>query len=106
MEDQVIFKTVAEPRYAKMFAGIEKPYLYMPMVNCLEALTPSSCKQNYPQLHKTASYTHYAQCRLLRNPSYPAFYNLFLSPHSHIPSKMGIKDFPRSVKLYSTLGGI
>ncbi|RKJ77521.1 hypothetical protein D7X33_11860 [Butyricicoccus sp. 1XD8-22] len=40
MEDQVIFKTVAEPRYAKMFAEIEKPYLYMPMVNCLEELTP------------------------------------------------------------------
>ena len=55
---------------------------------------------------KTASYTHYAQCRLLRNPSYPAFYNLLFSPHSHIPSKMGIKDFPRSVKLYSTFGGI
>ena len=34
------------------------------------------------------------------------FYILFLSPHSHIPSKIGIKDFPRSVKLYSTFGGI
>ena len=34
------------------------------------------------------------------------FYSLFLSPHSHIPSKMGIKDFPRSVRLYSTFGGI
>lgn len=30
----------------------------------------------------------------------------FFSPHSHIASKIGIKDFPRSVKLYSTFGGI
>lgn len=30
----------------------------------------------------------------------------FRSPHSHIPSRIGIKDFPRSVRLYSTLGGI
>lgn len=29
------------------------------------------CKQTFPQLHKTASYAHYAQCRLLRNPSHP-----------------------------------
>lgn len=33
-------------------------------------------------------------------------YSLFLSPHSHIPSNIGIKDFPRSVRLYSTFGGI
>lgn len=33
-------------------------------------------------------------------------YILFLSPHSHMLSKMGIKDFPRSVRLYSTFGGI
>lgn len=33
-------------------------------------------------------------------------YNLFLSPHSHILSRIGIKDLPRSVRLYSTLGGI
>lgn len=31
---------------------------------------------------------------------------LFLSPHSHIPSRMGMSDFPLSVKLYSTFGGI
>jgi len=34
------------------------------------------------------------------------FIILFLSPHSHIPSKIGMSDFPRSVKLYSTFGGI
>ena len=33
-------------------------------------------------------------------------YNLFLSPHSHIPSSIGIRDLPRSVREYSTLGGI
>ena len=32
--------------------------------------------------------------------------SLFLSPHSHIPSKIGMSDFPRSVRLYSTFGGI
>lgn len=26
------------------------------------------------------------------------FIILFLSPHSHMPSKIGISDFPRSVK--------
>ena len=31
---------------------------------------PTFCKQAFPQLHKTASYAHYAQCRLLRNPSH------------------------------------
>ncbi len=33
-------------------------------------------------------------------------YSRFLSPHSHIPSKIGIRDLPRSVRLYSTFGGI
>lgn len=28
------------------------------------------------------------------------------SPHSHISSRMGIRDCPRWVRLYSTLGGI
>ena len=37
---------------------------------------------------------------------YPVSQIRLCSPHSHIPSKIGIKDFPRSVKLYSTLGGI
>ena len=32
--------------------------------------------------------------------------SLFLSPHSHMPSRMGMRDFPLSVRLYSTLGGI
>lgn len=31
------------------------------------------------------------------------FIILFLSPHSHMPSKIGISDFPRSVKLYLIL---
>lgn len=31
---------------------------------------------------------------------------LCLSPHSHIISRIGISDFPRSVRLYSTFGGI
>ena len=34
---------------------------------------PTFCKRTFPQLHKTASYAHYAQCRLLRNP-----------PHSYL----------------------
>lgn len=29
-----------------------------------------------------------------------------LSPHSHMESRMGMRDLPRSVRLYSTLGGI
>lgn len=33
-------------------------------------------------------------------------YSLFCSPQSHIWSRMGIRDFPRSVRLYSTFGGI
>jgi len=36
----------------------------------LKSSFPTSCKQSYPQFHKTASYTHYQQCRLLRNPSH------------------------------------
>ncbi len=35
----------------------------------LKCSFPTFCKQTFPQLHKTASYAHYAQCRLLRNPS-------------------------------------
>ena len=31
---------------------------------------PTSCKQCCPQLHKTGSYTHYAQCRRRRNPTH------------------------------------
>ena len=34
----------------------------------LKCSFPTFCKQTFPQLHKTASYAHYAQCRLLRNP--------------------------------------
>ena len=34
----------------------------------LKGSFPTFCKQTFPQLHKTASYAHYAQCRLLRNP--------------------------------------
>lgn len=33
-------------------------------------------------------------------------YVLFLSPHSQSISRIGIRLFPRSVRLYSTLGGI
>ena len=36
----------------------------------LKCSFPTSCKQSYPQFHDTASYTHYAQCRLLRNPNH------------------------------------
>ena len=39
----------------------------------LKGSLPTSCKQSYPQFHEIASYTHYAQCRLLRNPSH-SFY--------------------------------
>ena len=31
---------------------------------------PTSCKQRCPQLHKTGGYTHYTQCRRLRNPTF------------------------------------
>ncbi len=36
----------------------------------LKCSFPTFCKQTFPQLHKTASYAHYAQCRLLRNPTH------------------------------------
>nr|DAV99726.1 MAG TPA: hypothetical protein [Bacteriophage sp.] len=36
----------------------------------LKCSFPTSCKQSYPQFHDTVSYTHYAQCRLLRNPTH------------------------------------
>ena len=39
----------------------------------LKCSFPTFCKQTFPQLHKTASYAHYAQCRLLRNPSHSVF---------------------------------
>ena len=38
--------------------------------------------------------------------SLAAIKKLFLSPHSHIPSRIGIRDLPRSVRLYSAFGGI
>ena len=34
----------------------------------LKCSFPTFCKQTFPQLHKIASYAHYAQCRRLRNP--------------------------------------
>jgi hypothetical protein len=42
----------------------------------LKCSFPTFCKQTFPQLHKIASYAHYAQCRLLRNPplSFISFY--------------------------------
>ena len=40
----------------------------------LKCSFPTFCKQTFPQLHKTASYAHYAQCRLLRNPPYSLSY--------------------------------
>ncbi len=41
----------------------------------LKGSFPTFCKQTFPQLHKIASYAHYAQCRRLRNPShYLAFF--------------------------------
>ena len=36
----------------------------------LKCSFPTFCKQTFPQLHKIASYAHYAQCRLLRNLSH------------------------------------
>ncbi len=43
--------------------------------------------------------------KLFRTANY-VVRSLFFSPQSHISSKRGMRDFPRSVKLYSTLGGI
>ncbi|MDE7330871.1 MAG: hypothetical protein K2O16_01335 [Lachnospiraceae bacterium] len=40
----------------------------------LKCSFPTFCKQTFPQLHKIASYAHYAQCRLLRNPSHSYHY--------------------------------
>lgn len=40
MEDQVIYKTPAAPKYAEMFADVDIPYLYMPMVRCIDEVTP------------------------------------------------------------------
>ena len=39
----------------------------------LKCSFPTFCKQTFPQLHKIASYAHYAQCRLLRNPSHSLY---------------------------------
>ena len=39
----------------------------------LKCSFPTFCKQTFPQLHKIASYAHYAQCRLLRNPPYLSY---------------------------------
>ena len=36
----------------------------------LKSSFPTFCKRTFPQLHKIASYAHYAQCRLLRKPSH------------------------------------
>ena len=44
----------------------------------LKCSFPTFCKQTFPQLHKTASYAHYTQCRLLRNPSHSFFVLNFL----------------------------
>ena len=49
-------------------------------------------------IKSTSPYQHYDEV-LLR-------YCRCLSPHSHIWSRIGMRDFPRSVKLYSTFGGI
>ena len=40
---------------------------------------PTSCRQSYPQLHKTASYTTFPQCWLRRNPTHPFIHSIFLS---------------------------
>ena len=44
----------------------------------LKGSFPTFCEQTFPQLHKTASYAHYTQCRLLRNPSHSFFVLNFL----------------------------
>lgn len=41
----------------------------------LKSSFPTFCKRTFPQLHKIASYTHYAQCRLLRKPSHFIIYS-------------------------------
>lgn len=38
MADQIIFKSEAEQKYADMFGGMEKKYMYMPMLNKPEDL--------------------------------------------------------------------
>lgn len=40
MEDQVIYKTPPDPKYAKFFADVEIPYLYMPMIDHIDQVTP------------------------------------------------------------------
>ena len=37
----------------------------------LKCSFPTSCKQSYPQFHKTASYTHSHKSKLRRNPNFP-----------------------------------
>ncbi len=54
----------------------------------LKCSFPTFCKQTFPQLHKTASYAHYAQCRLLRNPFIHIIYLLFQS-YIFTPSTWG-----------------
>lgn len=40
MEDQVIYKTPADPKYVTLFSETDMPYLYMPMLDHLYEATP------------------------------------------------------------------
>ena len=46
------------------------PSGYSQHMEKLKCSYPTSCKQSYPQFHEIASYTHYAQCRLIQNFSH------------------------------------
>lgn len=61
------------------------------------------CKKVAPAA-KTAPYIKWISTCVQEAGAFE-FY-LFSSPQVHILSKIGIRDFPRSVKLYSTFGGI
>ena len=90
--------------------------LYSAMDNAIHSIWkskgsfPTSCKQRCPQLHKTESYTHYTQCRRLRNPT-PSFFPFYISqkkflqtrPFSgkiilKISKKIGVPKHPYSPK--------
>ena len=49
---------------------------------------------------------HFLNFDASRQPAAASSGSRCSSPHSHMPSKIGIRDFPRSVREYSTLGGI
>lgn len=70
------------------------------------AIKPFRMKRLFLSKAKATRESQAAGCATVLLKNGGVCYSRFCSPHSHIPSKIGIRDLPRSVRLYSTLGGI